>query len=71
MHDTHWNIGPEWGFPDSLVLWLWVNGWCYPVRLQTGTVPPIMTPPAPPLALPTPLPAITGVDDLLGVLPQR
>lgn len=58
MNRTHWTIAPEWGFPDSAVLWLWSLGWCFPIRLQAGLMPTIPLPPHPALFLPTPLPVI-------------
>lgn len=55
---TSWCIAAEWGYPDSAVLWLWTFGWCFVTRLQGGTIPAIVAPPAPPLRLPAPLHAI-------------
>lgn len=58
---TSWTISPEWGFPDSLVLWLWVDGWCFPRRLIAGDTHPMLLP-APPPIWPAPLPTIVNKD---------
>lgn len=55
---TSWAIEAEWGFPDSFVIWLWAGPWCVPVRVQAGTVPPLLLPPRPALFRPNPLPVI-------------
>jgi hypothetical protein len=56
---TSWCIVPEWGFPDSLVLWLWIDGWCFPFRIQAGTMPPLLLQHAPGF-VPDPLPVIVA-----------
>lgn len=57
-HQTSWALAPEWGFPDSLVLWLWWEGWCFPMRVQPGSMHPMMLPEHAPGFLPDPLPVI-------------
>lgn len=64
MTGTSWIIAPELGFPTSLCLWLTVNGWTWPMRLQDGIVPPLPFPATPDLFLPriVPLPSVKDAD---------